>query len=110
MSDEKPIPPSEETSKLRSWIHPNDSGGIYHAYADWYYVNWMPLTVRIRFAQIVPDPRVSPEAATWVLDERATMTLPWATAKGLAEMLTRIVVAYEKQNGEIIVPDIPSVE
>lgn len=99
---------SPEQSVLHDWVAAED--GVCEAYSDWFHVNWMPLTVRIRFAQVVADPRTSPDKATWVLDERVALTLPWATVKSLNDMFTKLVTAYEKTNGEITVPTIPSLE
>lgn len=88
------------------WVIPPD--GISEAYIDWYHVNWMPLTIRIRLGQVIPNPKLAPERATWAVGERAAVTMPWATAKALAEFITKLVKAYEKENGEIIVPKLPS--
>jgi hypothetical protein len=106
--ESKPESRSAEQSTIHEWVAAED--GVCEAYSDWFHINWMPLTVRIRFAQIVADPRISPDKATWVLDERVALTLPWVTVKSLNEMFTKLITTYEKTNGEIIVPTIPSLE
>src|SRR5260370_38325386 len=110
MTEEKSKPESRsaEQSTLQEWVAAQD--GVCEASSDWFHLNWMPITVRIRFAQIVADPRTSPDKGTWVLDERVALTLPWVTVKSLNEMFTKLITAYEKTNGEIIVPTIPSLE
>jgi hypothetical protein len=101
-------PEEQEQQNKVDWVIPDE--GVRDAYCDWYHLNWLPLNVRVRFGQIVADPRVSPQDARWVINEQAAITMPWATAKSVNEMLTRLIVAYEKQNGEITVPTIPSLE
>jgi hypothetical protein len=95
---------SEEESKATSydWVTPKD--GVHEAYSDWFHVNWLPLAVRIRFAQVVADPRISPGKGNWVMEERAAVTLPWATVKALSDMLAKLVKSYEEENGEISFP------
>jgi hypothetical protein len=102
----KPQPETTAASEAPKWITSED--GVYEAYADWYHINWMPLTVRIRFAQVISDPAKSPGEGRWLLEERVALTMPYATAKAMAEFLTSIVQAYEKENGEVIVPKIPT--
>jgi hypothetical protein len=104
--ESKPESNPAEQSTLHEWVAAED--GVCEAYSDWFHVNWMPLTVRVRFAQVVADPRTSPDKATWVLDERVALTMPWVTVKSLNEMFTKLITAYEKTNGEIVVPTIPS--
>jgi hypothetical protein len=104
--DESKSQATEEQSQPADWVIPDE--GVCEAYADWYHVNWLPLTVRIRFAQIVADPRTAPDkASSWVLDERVALTMPWFTVKTLSNMLSNLVAAYEKKNGEIVVPNMP---
>jgi hypothetical protein len=110
MSEEESKSPTETAApveQLPEWITPED--GPFEVYADWYHVNWLPYTVRIRFAQVIPDPRKSPaEASTWALDERMALTMPWYAVKTLSAMLNRLIKAYETENGEIVVPKIPN--
>jgi hypothetical protein len=104
---EQPKPDAAGASSI-DWTTPEE--GVCEAYSDWFHVNWMPLTVRVRFGQIVADPGKPPDKATWVIDERVALTIPWTTAKSLAEMLGELVAAYEKTNGEITIATIPSLE
>jgi hypothetical protein len=111
MSEEEAKSPTESAStgqpQSAEWVTPE--GGVFDTYADWYHVNWLPLNVRIRFAQIIADPRTSPnKVSSWVLEERAALTLPWLAVKTLSQMLTNLVNAYEKENGELIIPKMPN--
>jgi hypothetical protein len=114
MSEEQSKPQAEgsqlnDEPPLTNWIIPE--GGPPEVFADWYYVNWLPLTVRIRFGQIVANPTLPPGSAksSWVIDERIALTMPWHSIKQLSIMLTSIVAAYEKENGEVTIPKIPNV-
>ena len=109
MSEESKSP-TESASTGQSqaqWVRPEK--GVFDTYVDWYHVNWLPLNVRIRFAHIIADPRTSPDqGSSWVLEERVAVTMPWIAVKTLSKLLADIVSAYEKENGELIVPKIPS--
>lgn len=115
MSEEQSTPQTEKSQlndqpPFTNWVIPE--GGAPEVYADWHYVNWLPLTIRIRFGQVVADPRVAPGAkdSSWMIAERMALTMPWHAAKGLAGMLTNLVNQYEKENGELIIPNIPTME
>jgi hypothetical protein len=114
MTDEEPKLTSEEHQltgpAFINWVIPED--GVPEVYSDWYYVNWLPLTVRIRFGQIVANPKVSPghKDSAWVIAERMALTMPWHAIKQLAIMLTSLVEKYEKENGELTLPNIPALE
>jgi hypothetical protein len=100
---------AEETSSSTiEWVIPED--GICEEYSDWTHINWLPINVRIRFAQIKADPRKSPLNSTWVVEERAAITMPWQTVKTLSEFLAKIVTAYEKANGPIVIPEQANIE
>jgi hypothetical protein len=105
MSEEKPKPETPTSDQAVEWIVPED--GAPEVYSDWYHVNWLPLNVRIRLGQIVADNRKPPGEGKWAIDERVVLTMPWVTTKGLAEFLTKLVAAYEKKNGEIVIPTSP---
>jgi hypothetical protein len=102
--------PNANITETPGIVWTTSEGGVCEAFSDWFHVNWLPLTVRIRFGQIVTDPNKPPDKALWVIDERAALTMPWATVKSLNELLTKLVVAYEKTNGAIAVPTVPTVE
>ena len=114
MSEEESKVPTEEqkpsVTPFPDWVIPEED--VPEVYADWYYVNWLPLTVRMRFGQIVADPRLSPghKDSSWVIKEGMALTLPWHTVKALAAMLTNLVQEYEKENGELTIPKIPKIE
>lgn len=106
MSAEESKPETPTTSQSVEWVIPE--GGASEFYSDWYHINWLPLNVRIRFGQIVADKRVGPSKGEgWTIDERAALTMPWATVKGLTEYLSKLVAAYENKNGEIKIPAMP---
>lgn len=88
------------------WIATEE--GILDVYSNFNHVNWSVFDVRIRFGQIIPDPSKPPETATWVIEERAAMTLAWGQAKGLRDMLSEAIRRYEDLNGEIQVPKLPA--
>jgi hypothetical protein len=109
MSEEETKSPtesgSEEKPNSAKWV--KASSGVNEIYADYFHVNWMPVSVRIRLGQVIADPAPRPDKATWAVEERAALTMPWATLKAITEMFVTLVQAYEKDNGTIIVPKIP---
>lgn len=105
--ESKPEIEKETESVGLDWSIPES--GVPEIYADWYQVNWMTNTIRIRLAQIIPDPKRSPTVAQWKINERAAVTMPYYTAKYLRDTLSRIIEAYEKDNGTINAGIVPSV-
>jgi len=110
MTQEEESKPAAETATTEQpgigWLTPED---IQDVYADWYQMNWMAHTVRIRFAQLIPDPSKPPALTKWVLAERVAVTMPYEAAKALRETLDRVIQAYEKENGVITAGKIPTV-
>jgi Protein of unknown function (DUF3467) len=96
-----------EISPKTEWIR--NSRGVYEGYANLFFSNWTPLDVRIRFAQLITDPRKPQPGGegTSVAEEHAAITMTWAHAKILRDLLISIVSHYEKTNGEIVVPKLP---
>jgi hypothetical protein len=88
------------------WIAPED--GVYEAYSNIVHVNWSPFDVRIRFGQLIADPRTSPQKAKWVVDERAAITMAWNEAKYLRDLLHGIVKDYEAKNAKLVTPILPT--
>lgn len=103
MSDESK---KTEGSKTE-WVIPKQ--GIPEIYSDYFHANWLGLAVRVRLGQIVADPTKPPHESTFVVAERAALTMPWATVKAFNEFLTKLVAAFEKTNGEITIPKLPDV-
>jgi hypothetical protein len=110
MSQEESKPKSDESTSTEQtaweWMVPED--GVYEAYSNFVYVNWTPLDVRIRFAQIIPEVGKPPQAGRWVIEESVAMTLAWGHAKFLRDTLNDVIQRYEKANGEIITPKMPT--
>src|SRR5713101_5673363 len=109
MADEQSKPtPETSTGKAAPsipWIEPEE--GICEVYSNFHHLNWTLYDVRIRFAQITPNPEQPPEAAGWAISEQAAVTMPWGQAKLLRDMLTEAIQRYEKLNGEITTPKLP---
>ncbi len=109
MSDEESKPPSEKPTSEEAvpfdWITPEE--GVCEVYSNYLHLNWTLFDVRIRFGQVVADPRRPPHLASWVIDEGAAITMPWAHAKFLRDTLNTAIQRYENLNGEITLPKMP---
>lgn len=88
-------------------VHPED--GLFESYANIVDGDWTLTDVTLRFMQLIHTPRE--ESATnsnreLIMLEKANITIPWWTAKIGAQMLTRLIQAYESVNGEIKKPEL----
>jgi hypothetical protein len=94
-------PPTETTPTLELGVTEPEEG-VYDVYSNFININWTPHDVRIRFGQVVPSPpqKVAPNV-TMVVEERVAVTLAWAEAKFLRDLLGQLVAKYEEKNGEI---------
>jgi hypothetical protein len=111
MDDEKQVAEeSKETTVAPAvaipWIRNPDV--IMEAYSNVLYVNWSLHDVRIRFGQIIPHPTMPPENATWAVNEGADITIPWGQVKYLRDTLNDVIERYEKANGELKIPTMPT--
>ena len=73
---------------------------IEEVYADTMDVTWTPYDVRVRFAQAIPV-QYPAEPRRHEIEERVAVTLAWAEAKYLRDVLTDVIDRCEKVNGEI---------
>lgn len=110
MSDDQQKAIHEDSAPHQSkttteWIR--DEEGVYETYANFFFLNWTPLDVRIRFAQLIPDPRQTQAAAPSVANERAAITMSWGHARVLRNLLSDVLERYENLNGELVVPKMP---
>lgn len=91
-------------------VEPED--GILEGYANVVNFNWTLTDVRLRFGELVRQPRIS-GPATWkdegpVILERVAVTLPWQQVKTLCLTLGTLLQRYEELNGEITVAKLPT--
>jgi hypothetical protein len=98
--------PKAETSELPpiEWRQPDN--GVFETYSNFIHANWTAAEMRIRFAQLVPDPR-GPDAARWSIEERTAVIVSWVGAKYLRDLLSEAIARYENLNGEIKQGKIP---
>ena len=97
--------PEKPADDVRPLIEPED--GIFEAFANLVDGDWTLTDVTLRFMQLVHIPKEE-EATTQNRDlvvlERANITLPWWSAKVLANMLSSLIDSYEAVNGELKKP------
>jgi hypothetical protein len=73
-------------------------------YSNLIMVNWSLFDVRILFGQVVPP--LSESVSRVVAEQRAAVTVAWAEAKVLRDLLTDAIQRYETVNG-VIKPPVP---
>jgi Protein of unknown function (DUF3467) len=108
MSEEKQESKSEATPQDAPDLEWLKSDEVFEAYSNILHLNWSPHDVRIRFGQLIADPRTSPQHAKWVVNEYAAITLAWGEAKYLRDILHAVVKDYEAKNGKIVMPILPT--
>lgn len=79
-------------------------GGAYRGYANIVSTDWTLTDVQLRFFALMYGP--NPDSPIYsnqsgIIEERASMTIPWHQAKVLRDMLADAVAAYESANGEL---------
>lgn len=79
------------------WIRREDSAEVY---SNLYFVNWSRTDLRIRFGQMIPTNDTSTKVS-FVVEEKAAVTMSWAQAKALRDSLNDAVERFEKTNGVI---------
>lgn len=85
--------------------------GLHNFYANYSGFTWSGYDLRIKFGELVSiaDPQSSdPQRRKPIIEERVAITMPWAQAKILRDMLARVVAGYEIVNGEIKVLGAPA--
>jgi len=92
---------TEEKNKKPQWVKSPE--GIFHTYSNQTNITWSLDDVTLRFAQIMPaDEILGPgDAFVPVNAEKASITIPWRTAKILLSQLGQVLSNQEKVNGEI---------
>lgn len=81
------------------WVRREDSAEIY---ANFFFVNWSIVDVRIRLGQLIPTDNITAEGRPEsVSEEQAAITISWPTIKALNNHLTDIIAKQEKANGPI---------
>ncbi len=96
-----PQQPKGLQQTLPEWIP--SALGIVETYSNLTVMQWSLDDVRIRFAQLVNDPkRPTPGPVFFAkAEERAAITLSWRNAKVLRDQLDRLIQSYEAANGAI---------
>ena len=82
--------------------------GVIEVYSNFAGFSWTQYDVRLRFAQVIPNPQ-NPPGPEFAAEERVAVTLSWAHAKALAAILGELVKTYEQVNSPIQAPKIPSI-
>ena len=98
MTEETKQEPQVEPEKPNFPFVPSEDG-IFEIYSNLIDANWTLYDIRLRFAQIVPNPIGS--ETQWRADERAAVTFSWPQAKVLRDILIDLVKKFEETNGEI---------
>ena len=81
------------------WVRREDSAEVY---ANFFFTNWTINDIRIRFGQLIPTDKTTPEGKPEsVSEEQASVTISFVTAKALAIHLAELVEKQEKANGPI---------
>ena len=87
-------------------VEPNN--GIYHTYTNHITADWTLFDIHLRFGELAMQPGFkTPGFSVTRLEERACITMSWAEAKNLRELLTDLISRYEDVNGEIKPPKMP---
>jgi hypothetical protein len=92
----------QEVAKPIKLVTVEKAGGIDHIYANNIVVGVTGYDVTLWFSKLVRLPQHEPTAEPVnQLEHRATVTLAWAEAKALRNVLTETLEKLEKLNGEI---------
>jgi hypothetical protein len=88
------------------WVKPVE--GPVNLYANFVEVFYTPVDVSVAAGRIIP--KFAPINPTQPLEveEQGTVTMSWWSAKILRDQLTQLIASYEKANGEIKPPVLPS--
>jgi hypothetical protein len=94
--------PSSTTQGPLPLISPEE--GTYETYSNVVDADWSLTDVTIRFMQIVYEQKnegSTTQNRELAILEKASITIPWLTAKKGVLMLTDLIRSYEAVNGEI---------
>jgi Protein of unknown function (DUF3467) len=73
--------------------------GVMNIYANSARLEWTLYDVRMRFGQLLFVG--NPEERRMIVEERVAVTVAWAEAKYLRDLLADLINKYERVNGEI---------
>jgi uncharacterized protein DUF3467 len=79
------------------WVKPEEATP--EIYTNYVHVSWTLFDVRFQLGQLIPTG--TDLTAEFVVEQRGAVTVAWAEAKVLRDMLADMVDRYEKVNGEI---------
>jgi Protein of unknown function (DUF3467) len=100
---------SPESAKPSGFPLEVPEDGIFETYANMVDADWTLSDVSLRFMQLIHAAKEEEPTTVnreLVVLERASITLPWWSAKILASMLTDLVRSYESVNGELTTPNL----
>jgi hypothetical protein len=96
-------PPTEQLNVLLT----EPTGGLSEVYSNFIELTWTPYDVHIRFSHAIPpNLEIQPESKT-IIAHRAAVSVAWAEAKTLRDLLIQVIERFEKVNGEIVQPRLP---
>jgi hypothetical protein len=95
--------PEHEKRPDAKWIKPERA--ISDIYANMIHPTWTLYDVRLVFGQLMAR-RGDPAGAEFVVEEQGGVTLSWAEAKVLRDIMVGLLASYEAVNGEIKVPNL----
>jgi hypothetical protein len=90
-------PKAEVPLRGIDWVQP--AKGVLETYSNFINASWAPDDVRLRFGTLLPDPNGI--GVNWTIEERVAVTLSWARAKDLRDLLVELIAKYEAKNGEV---------
>lgn len=93
MGEEKKQP---EKTKF-AWVKPEEATP--EIYTNYVHASWSLFDVRFQLGQLIPTG--TDLTSGFVVEQRGAVTLAWAEAKVLRDMLADMIDRYEKTNGEI---------
>jgi len=94
--------PAPEPKVAFDWMESKTA--LPDVFSSHFHLNWSSTDVRILFGQLKPQ---YGHSDTFMIEERAAVTMSWVTAKRLLLMLGAVVGKYEEVNGEIVQPKLP---
>jgi hypothetical protein len=87
----------QEQPKLKfEWVKPKE---VPEVYGNFFNASWTLFDVRFLIGQLVPTG--VDQTSQFVVEQRAAVTIAWAEAKVLRDILNDLVAKYEHANGEI---------